>query len=114
MDLYDVIVAKKLSGGGGGGSSDFTTATVTVTTTAEESRILVASIAEAAPPFAPDARIRPFVYVYPDEPATLTVALYKGLALGFLDDGATATVTGGITRSGTTLEITGDGTIAIS
>ena len=30
MDLYDVIVAKKLSGGGGGGSSDFSTATVTI------------------------------------------------------------------------------------
>ena len=29
MDLFDVVIARKLSGGGGGGSSDFSTASVT-------------------------------------------------------------------------------------
>ena len=29
-DLFDIVVARKLSGGGGGGSSDFSTAEVTV------------------------------------------------------------------------------------
>ena len=98
----------------GGGSSDFSTATVTVTTSAEKSRIWVSAIEEAFPPFVPDATIRPFNNVYPDEPITLTVALYKGHATGFLEEGATATVTGSITRTRTILDIAGDGTIAIS
>lgn len=29
-DLFDIVVARKLSGGGGGGSSDFSTAEVTI------------------------------------------------------------------------------------
>lgn len=38
MDLFDIVIAKKLTGGGGGGggSSDFSTATVTATYTFPE------------------------------------------------------------------------------
>lgn len=116
----DILSAEKMNAleqavaSGGGGSSDFTTCTVTVTTTAGESTIWVSAIEEAFPPFVPDATITPYNYVYPNEPRTLTVALYKGHTTVFLEEGATATVTGSITRNGTTLDITGDGTIAIS
>ena len=116
----DILSAEKMNAleqavaSGGGGSSDFSTCTVTVTTTAEESSILVAYIEEAFLPFVPNATIMPYNNVYPDAPITLTVALYKGHATGFLEEGATATITGSITRNGTNLDITGDGTIAIS
>lgn len=40
-DLFDVVVARKLSGGGGGGgSSDFSTAEVTIVNNAEKAFVL--------------------------------------------------------------------------
>ena len=36
-DLFDIVVARKLSGGGGGGSSDFSTAQVTLVNSTAES-----------------------------------------------------------------------------
>lgn len=72
MDLFDLVIAKKLAGGGGGGgSSDFSTATVTVNGVGP-------FIAEAAN-IMEDAT-RGLVFKSPLE-TSFIVILYKGVAI---------------------------------
>lgn len=106
-DLFDAVVARKLSGGGGGGggSSDFSTAQVTFINNRN-------AIEQVMCPLAND-RKRPCAYtsfyVDPGEPVTITVILYKGAAV-FEAEGSYS-ATGNISEYG---EIYGDGTVTLS
>lgn len=107
-DLFDIVVARKLSGGGGGGgSSDFSTAEVTVNT--------------------PSVRVQ-IPYIINEEQGgtvfdggiansgTYTVPLYKGMLVADYSSIShrTITVTGNIMANEPMFVITGNGTITIS
>ena len=114
-DLFDIVVARKLSGGGGGGSSDFSAANVTmiggVSLTA--SRIMLAEETGAPYDFLTALSGEPF---YDD--TTIATALYKGRAIitvAPLQFGKTITVSGNIELlEDNDYIITGDCTITIS
>lgn len=116
MDLYDVIVAKKLSGGGGGGSSDFSTATVTLICNAtNEVTCGLAIVKEAMPPFVPQDGIESLLTLYDGDEFTYTAVLYKGVCYFAAMNATALSGTGNvqdITQFGAT--ITGDCTITIS
>ena len=111
-DLFDIVVARKLSDGGGG-SSDFSTATVTfVNNTAGNSLMGAAALLS-------DEEI---ICVYGqdglDNSGSYTFVLYKGLnVMGCNNsDQLTITTSGNVnydTEAGF-FTITGDGTITIS
>ena len=114
-DLFDVVVARKLSGGGGG-SSDFSTATVTVTnnilTNGVEINIPIAF--EDEPSFA-----SAIAFIEPSQTITMSVILFKGLAFANYSSDAPnidVEVTGDIVVDSQyqELQITGNGTITIS
>ena len=75
-DLFDVVVARKLSGGGGGGgSSDFSTAEVTVVNTmsssAESTKLSVPTINP------PSTLISSTFISMPEDTDNISVVLYK-------------------------------------
>lgn len=114
MNLYDVVVAKKLSGGGG--SSDFSTATVTlICTAANEVTCGLAIAKEAMPPFVPQAGTESLLTLYDGDEYTYTAILYKGSCYLTAVNATALSGTGNvqdITQYGAT--ITGDCTITIS
>lgn len=116
MDLYDVIVAKKLSGGGGGGSSDFSTATVTlICTAANEVTCGLARVTEAMPPFVPQDTTESLLTLYDGDEFTYTAVLYKGKCHFTALNATALSGTGNvqdITQFGAT--ITGDCTITVA
>lgn len=114
MNLYDVVVAKKLSGGGGGGgSSDFTTAKMTIVNTVPQ------SFSWECPWFIDDPE---FSCAYGDisvtsnATETFDIIMYKGQAsLHALPGTAQISISGNIEPDGATYYlITGDCTITIS
>lgn len=116
-DLFDIVVARKLSGGGGGGSSDFSTAEVTfinADTTTAPYNSLIFHITD-------DAYISAEQITVSDT-VTVDVPLYKGraevellMALTEVDESYMPTATGGASLEFLPpfpkLVITGDGTI---
>lgn len=80
-DLFDIVVARKLSGGGGGGgSSDFSTATVTVVNQSDEDRL----VASDCPRILSEDFIETIfsvVIVPPSTTSVFIVPLYKGKCL---------------------------------
>lgn len=114
MDLFDVVVAKKLSGGGsgGGGSSDFSTATLTVNGNFTQSDLFIVPVVEKGPN---DVDIA-FPQISSGN-STNTVILYKGRSvLMFMgSQPRTITVSGNIETVDTGVYfITGDCTITVS
>ena len=115
-DLFDVVVARKLSGGGGGGgSSDFSTAEVTVINNCAKG----ISIAAPVPSSTPMDVLLPTTYAADNSSSTITVALYKGAALcafiGETDFVTDASWTGDIELiPDAGFLITGNGAITIS
>lgn len=120
-DLFDVVVARKLSGGGGGGSSDFSTAEVTVVNSSlfpiEPKRAVLScceanQLGEGLP-----------AMVYPSVPtvgngvtAKITVPLYKGSCAWTsqpFGDTYSYTLAGDIDGSMGMYLITGDCTITV-
>lgn len=108
-DLFDVVVARKLSGGGGGGgSSDFSTAQVTISGD---------NNADTCLPFCIDQgdmtalfNVRQTYY-----PGTYEIALWKGASLIEIYNKATVETSGNIEDFGGGMYlITGDCTITIS
>lgn len=115
-DLFDIVVARKLSGGGGGGSSDFSTATVTLICNATyEVNCGLATAKEAMPPFVPQAETVSIFTLYDGDEFTVTAVLYKGRCR-FTALNATALSGTGNVQDITSLDaiITGDCTITIS
>ena len=119
VDLFDVVVARKLSGGGGGGgSSDFSTAEVTITDNASTDGVSLwipnVVVAEGM------SAITPQVATFGmGTTANAVVPLYGNGAVAQLDAitayGATISTSGNITQiDGTIYLITGDCTITIS
>lgn len=113
MDLFDVVVAKKLSGGSGG-SSDFSTAQVTVTgemsLPPKALHPTVATLSEDG-----DASMGIADWIIGE---TFNVILYKGKAW-LIDDSGNLTIPSGETNitydsSEEAYLITGDCTITIS
>ena len=110
MDLYDVAVARKLSsgGGGGGGSSDFSTAEVMLRNESPKSgmSIIIPIIAED--------NIELIRGINTSFGAVFNVPLFKGECVGYSEDAGGFTYTGDITRNGTDIIITGNGTITFT
>ena len=107
-DLFDVVVARKLSGGGGGGgSSDFSTATVTVSG---------GNLLGALPFIMTEEQGGMdclFIAAQSYAPGAYSIALYKGMAA--LDLSGVTSVSGNIEDVGGGFYfITGDCTITIS
>lgn len=112
-DLFDVVVARKLSGGsGGGGSSDFSTATLTVNGDFTQSDLFIAPVVEKDPNNEDIA----FPMIQSGN-STCTVILYKGRStLMFMgSQSRTIAVSGNIeTVDMGVYIITGDCTITLS
>lgn len=109
MDLFDVILAKKMTGGsgGGGGGGDFSTAEVTVNGDL--------SIYDCILPYCADVGAGDMLYCapYPFANDTYAIALYKGQCAVVIE--GVASVSGNITSMGNNYYlITGDCTITIS
>lgn len=113
-DLFDIVVARKLSGGGGGGgSSDFSTATVTIVVNGEANTNIFGAFytddeygAGTYPSINSDAATEPLLLI-----------MYKNYAFLTMDatDRVTAVGTGNITISEELYcGVTGDCTITIS
>ena len=109
-DLFDIIVARKLSGGGGGGSSDFSTAILTVTRGEDIDGKMYIPNLEASPigtslfPFLPSAV----------GTNTYEIVVYSGGTVLIYDGTCTVTVDGDIqAMGGGTYLITGDCTITM-
>ena len=109
-DLFDIVVARKLSGGGGGGSSDFSTAQATLTVGAP-STIQGACILR-------DEYGEYIDTVYPtqaSDPQVITAVLYKGESTVMIQTQGTLNVSGNIEQiNSNAYNITGDCTITIS
>lgn len=108
-DLFDIVVARKLSGGGGGGSSDFSTATVTV----------INNTNAPVPVYAPLAT-EYGEYKFSDSSAhvapgteILNVILYFGEGVIVITNG-NVSISGDAELEGSEIIITGDCTITIS
>lgn len=113
-DLFDIVVARKLSGGGGGGgSSDFSTAQVTtINNTSGEGYIYGAFTMEADGGFS--ACVMYNTYFEPNETRTDNLVLYKGGAIIEIQ-GAQPSISGNIESLGDNMySVTGDCTITIS
>ena len=124
MDLFDVILAKKMSGGsgGGGGSSDFSTAEVTIINNSS-SEISNKTMTQIIPE---DEEITAGFWLDGNSQLTYNCVLYKG-KLNLLDiekggvpiaDGTGIVTTGSIENLSDEymvyIVITGNGTITIS
>lgn len=112
-DLFDVVVARKLSGGGGGGgSSDFSTATVTLINTDTSTQYFF-----RADSIQNDGIKETTVSVV--EPVDVEIPLYKGnhtitiMSIASNDMDVLPTGTGGVTvdMPNMSIIITGDGTL---
>lgn len=105
-DLFDVVVARKLSGGGGGGSGDFSIANVTFNnpngTTGYYSPY----------PFVTDNGISILNHEVTETTETHSVALYKGKVEVY--DTMISAVSGDASMENNLVTITGDCTITIS
>lgn len=115
-DLFDVIVARKLSGGGGGGgSSDFSTATVTVVTN-DSFRLDNSVVLDGID----DAMITNIFFESYDYPLVLYKGKYEGNILPPDEMSITsATGSGGVSVSAGPFSsyrvtITGDGTLNVT
>ena len=122
-DLFDIVIAKKLSGGGGGGSSDFSTATVTLVCDASLLQY-VTIIGGVCVESYPSAGITEPTMICSINPSLIGLeykaTLYKGSTMWVAHvPSEMISVSGDITASAmggdeTMLLITGDGTITIS
>ena len=72
MNMYDVLLAKKLSGGGGGGSSDFSVVDVTFINTDPNDYYIVSGLPHL---IGENMTIEPFNV--PNSPVTVSVPAYK-------------------------------------
>ena len=106
-DLFDVVVARKLSGGGGG-SSDFSTAQVTIINN-EQSFVLYF-------PNIFDNRVHGYLDSSDIDGSPVEAVLYKGAChiTYTSDDTLNISVTGNATISRREVIVTGDCTITIS
>ncbi len=104
-DLFDIVIARKLSGGGGGGSSDFSTATVTATYGHTIEGAFYAN-------FPPEAPIEGAT-IYQNSMSD-TLILYKGASLISIDD-PVQSISGNIQdMGGGRYVVTGDCTITFA
>lgn len=110
-DLFDIVVARKLSdgGGGGGGSSDFSTATVTVVNNANaDVNILGALIDHDAINYS--ITVPHIIF----NTLIIEAVLYKTEGLIVVDAEANITVSGDAELDETSVIITGDCTITVN
>ena len=105
-DLFDIVVARKLSGGGGGGSSDFSTAQLTVVG-GEGSFLFLPQVHD-------EEGLAGIENGGITESGTYVVPLYKGLLAGSIDTTGEVQTSGAVTVNDTMIIITGNGTITIS
>lgn len=109
MDLFDLVVAKKLSGGGGGGSSDFSLAQVTFVNRQSKS-ISVACVADSEEPNVHGSAPNPL------PGSSCQAILYKGVAYVFTSPLDIASTSGNIEydENMNCYVITGDCTITFA
>lgn len=111
MDLFDVVVAKKLSGGGGGGSNDFSTAEVTVVNNSVN-EVELPIIYVGSTPMG-DVLLSSVAYIDAQDTQTINAVLYNNNA--FVDVyGLNVSVSGNASIGNDAVIITGDCTITIS
>lgn len=112
-DLFDIVVARKLSGGGGGGSSDFSTAQVTIvnTNTATARSMSGACALDDGE----DTGSTGSTGVSADSTKVVPVILYKGVAWVSRGDATIVSVSGSAEKLGSSMVmVEGDCTITIS
>ena len=116
MNMYDVLLAKKLSGGGGGGSSDFTVANITVINPGTDMNAIGLPVILEAGTLAPEQPAVLFIAPVECEPGetVFKVPLYKGFCVYVYENSYIESTTGGVQYDGeATMNITGDGTITL-
>lgn len=99
-DLFDIVVARKLSGGGGG-SSDFSTANLTITKA--EGKTVVWKF-----PTIISDKLVVDNYVQQELTETHPVALYKGVLEIYAGEGLYSIISGNVTEDDGLFTITGD------
>ena len=118
MNMYDVLLAKKLSGsGGGGGSSDFSVANVTVINPGTDMNAIRLPVILEAGALAPEQQAVLFIAFVECEPGetVFKVPLYKGFCVYEAENSYIESTTGGVQydENTFTMNITGDGTITL-
>lgn len=113
-DLFDIVVARKLSGGGGG-SSDFSTATVAVAVSDGNFCEIVGAYFGVFDVSEQEQETTEGVYSFNVGTETVNVVLYKGKATLLVDTEGSLSVNGDafILPDGSVL-VTGDCTLTIS
>lgn len=118
-DLFDVVVARKLSGGGGGGSSDFSTAEVTFVNQTESFiyDFLMPCVEGTDTEYVIPNAAGALVDLDASNTKTYTAILYKGIcSLSYPSNTSmTFSITGSAEKiSDGVVSVTGDCTITIS